>query len=479
MPRSTLLSQRLAASLPLLLSALILISAGLYNGFPLVTSDSGTYINSALKYTVPDDRPIVYGLFIRATGLKFSLWFVILVQGLLLGWLLLRYVAVFAPRLRSAAARVVVVGITAWLTGVAWYCSQLMPDIFTAVGLLCLGLLLLGKFRSRTEQMALLALLLLATVVHNSNLLINSLVVLAFGAVAWGQRLFARGLVRRVHWLAATGLVLSSWLVLPAVHAGFGGGFTLSRASPAFLVARLCESGVLEKYLTRACESGADYRLCAFRDKLPNSAITFMWDAGSPYNQTGGLATNREEYQRIIRGIVSSPRYYPYLISESIQATLRQLTHVGHGDGLEPYRENTNPYWKVQNFSSYELKEYMSSLQNRNLLTFSDLNERMYAAQLLALLVVIALVAWQRRHPQLLTPTAPGVPDTPTDLVLLLTIVGLGLLANAFATGALANVLDRLQGRVAWLLPFVAVLVVAEHGPAAVRWVRQLFKVMA
>jgi hypothetical protein len=59
-----------------------------------------------------------------------------------------------------------------------------------------------------------------------------------------------------------------------------------------------------------------------------------------------------------------------------------------------------------------------------------------------------------------------------TPALLLLAIWGLGLVANAFAVGALANVLDRLQGRVAWLLPLGALLLVAELLPALTDWVR-------
>ena len=459
----------------LLLTSLLCISAGLYNGFPLVTSDTGTYLNSALHFDVPNDRPIVYSLFARFTGWKFSHWLIIWAQGLLLGGLLLRCLREFSPAVRHPLARLALVGLLAWGTGFSWYCSQLMPDIFTAIGLLALALLVLGRFGSRAGQAGLLALLLLSELVHSSNLLTFSLTALGFGVVAWRQRLFARGLVRRAHWLAATATVLAGWVVLPAIHAAFGGGFVVSRATPVFLLARMVEGGIVDKYLARHCDVANPPRLCASRDKLPNDAISFLWNGDSPYNQSGGLEANLADYRAMVRDILTSPRYYPYLATMAAQSTLRQLTHVAHGDGLTTaYRENTNPYWKVNEFASYELKSYLSSLQNRSSLDFNDLNQRTVAAQLLALLVaVLAIMAQQRRSAAASAPTAAHprqaalAPLAP--LLLLLPLRSFGLVANAIATGALANVLDRLQGRVAWLLPFWALLLVANEAPA---WAR-------
>ncbi len=459
---------RLVPLLTLLLATLLLLGAGLYNGFPLVTSDSGTYINSAIHFDVPNDRPIVYGLFIRATGLRFSLWLVVLAQALLLAGMLLRCVAVFAPRVHRRLGRLALVGLALWATGASYYCCQLMPDIFSAIGLLALALALLGPVRSVRERVGLLATVALATLMHNSNLLAFSLVVLGFGLVAGWQGLFRRQLASLRQWVLTTTTVLACWLLLPAIHAAFGGGFMLSRATPVFLLARLLEAGIVDKYLDRNCNTAQPLRLCAFRDKLPNDAISFLWDENSPYHQTGGLEDNLDEYRTIVRDILTTPRYYPYLAQEALRSTLRQLTHFGHGDGLVPFRENTNPYWKVQEFASYELKAYMSSLQNRGALHFDDLNARFYGAELLALLVVAAVVAAARRS------AAAAIRYTP--LLLLLLVLGLGLAANAFVTGALANVLDRLQGRVAWLLPFAALLVLAECGPDWARQVWQSFR---
>lgn len=445
----------LPAWLWLLLAGLILISAGLYNGFPLVTSDSGTYINSALLHEVPDDRPVIYGLFIQATGLHATLWFVIMAQGLILADLLRRYAALLAPRVAANGfGQLALVGATAWATGVSWFCSQIMPDIFTAIGLLALGLVLLGRDEHLGSRMWLVFVLVLSGIMHSSNLLTFSLVAMVVGAVAWRKGLFRQGLLSAQRWRRATAGALVGWLLLPGVHAALGGGFEISRASSAFLMARLCETGILEKFLQENCDPADRYSLCAYRDKLPNDAIAFMWDANSPLNQTGGWNANRAEYQHIIGQIITSPRYYPYFITESIQATLRQLMHIGHGDGLTPYRENTNPYWKVQNFTSYELKEYLSSMQNRGQLNFTALNERVYGLYALALLALGALMGTSlRRH-------------LSTTTVLLVLVLAAGVVVNAFVTGSLANVLDRLQSRVAWVLPFSAVLLLAEHGPA-------------
>ncbi|AIZ62855.1 hypothetical protein PK28_02640 [Hymenobacter sp. DG25B] len=440
----------------LLLGALVLISAGLYNGFPLVTSDTGTYLNSALELSVPDDRPITYGLWTLATGLRSSLWLVIFAQGLLLAWLLWRCMVAFVPRLQHPAGRLGLLLAATWLTGVSWYCSQLMPDIFTAVGMLALALLLLTR-PALPERLALLAILLLAAIMHSSNLLSLLLTVLSVGAVGWQQRLFRRGVLQRASWLLALAVTLAGWVMLPGLHLAFGGSGEISKASPAFLMARLSETGVLEKFLHENCGPQNQYKLCAFQNDLPNDAMLFMWDANSPLQRTGGWNANRDEYRHIIRQILLSPRYYPLLVSESIQATLRQLTHVGYGDGLTPFRENTSPYWKVGGYTPYELKEYMSSLQNRGLLDFKSLNERVYTVHLLALLAIGWLVLGAGRAR--VAPAAVG----------LVLVCGAGLVSNAFVTGSLANVLDRLQGRVSWLLPWVALLLLAQYLPVE-RW---------
>ena len=440
-----------------LLASLVLLYAALYNGFPLVTSDSGTYLNSSVSLVVPDDRPISYGLFIRATDLwGWSLWMPIFVQCLLLGTLLLRYVQEFAPRVVHPAAQLALVAGASWATGASWFSCQLMPDVFTAIGLLALGLVLLGRCRGPWERAAWLAVAFAAELMHTSNLVSFSAVAVGGGLVAWQQRWFGPGRLRAGAWAWGTAAVLAGWGALPALHAALGGGFTITRAAPAFAVARLNEAGVLARFLDHECGGAYQYSLCKYRSKLPSDAIGFMWSADTPMQLGGGMEATRAEYRHVIGRVLRSPRYYPALTWTAAQATLRQLTHVGVWEGLYPYRENTSPYWPLSQHYPYELAPYLSSLQNRNALNFNQLNERAGVAYLLAILVGLGGLA----SPAVRRRLAPGA-------AFWLALVGTGLVANAFATGALANVLDRLQARVAWLLPFAVLVLATEAGLGA------------
>jgi len=59
-----------------------------YNGYPVILSDSGTYINSGFELTVSWDRPIAYSLFIVLSSFKISLWLTIFFQCLITAFII-------------------------------------------------------------------------------------------------------------------------------------------------------------------------------------------------------------------------------------------------------------------------------------------------------------------------------------------------------------------------------------------------------
>ncbi len=72
----------------IIFGALLLCFRAFQNHYPLLYSDTGTYIRSGFLGTVPLDRPIIYGLFLRHISLSVTPWLVIFTQGLLISILM-------------------------------------------------------------------------------------------------------------------------------------------------------------------------------------------------------------------------------------------------------------------------------------------------------------------------------------------------------------------------------------------------------
>jgi hypothetical protein len=332
-----------------------------------------------------------------------------------------------------------------FITGISWFSSQLMPDIFSGLAILVLPILLLNTRISWLKHVFLSFILLFSLIVHVSNLLSILLLYLLFSLIFIGIKKYRPTNFSIKRHLITGMVVLSGWIILPAIHYTFGGKFQISNSSHVFLMARLVENGMADHYLKHYGQWNT--KLYQYKDQLPDNTITFIWDQNSPLYKTGGWEANREEYSQIIKATLTKPNYLAWHASEATQATLRQLTHSRVGDGLYPYLENTNPFWKVQEYFKYELKEYTSSLQNRNNLKFDEPNERYELFLLISLLVVLLYLKYGNR--------------TSSLYICCLSCI-IGIVCNAAVSASMGNVLDRLQGRVIWILPLVALLACFE-----------------
>ena len=83
------------------IGTLILSVIGLYNGYPLVYSDTGTYIYSGYDKFIPFDRPITYGLFLKFFSFDCSTWFVIIFQNLITSFVIYEVLKIFFAKSRN------------------------------------------------------------------------------------------------------------------------------------------------------------------------------------------------------------------------------------------------------------------------------------------------------------------------------------------------------------------------------------------
>lgn len=442
----------------LLLSALVSISIAFFNRYPLVFSDTGAYLLTGFKNILLPDRPSAYGVFITHIGLKSTLWLPIFIQAVIASYLIYLFIECFKFK-HAALLTFIIVSILTFTTGYATFCSQVMPDIFTSFCILSIIILLFHHDLSIINRVLLCVIFVFSSITHGSHLLINLVTLILFTVFyfIWrgqnSQVSFSYKSLLLV-WL----LALSNFLFLPSFHYIVSGEYKYSKGAP-FLVGRLAENGILNKFLEDNCKNGGEYRLCEYKDKLPTNAASFVWDPESPFNKNGGWQDTSSEYNKIINATLTQPRYLKLHIRESVKATFQQFFNIRVGDGLVKYGENSSPYNHIIWFLPNEFNAYCLADQQRQLLNFKSFTQR----QLMILCFSFLVLGYFFAQP---------TDSFNKNLKLMGILLLLFIFFNACICGTLSGVFDRYQCRVVWLIPLFAITILLSHPKSFIKWPR-------
>jgi hypothetical protein len=113
-----------------------LITPALINGYPLLNIDTATYLYAGKERFLPADRSYYYSFFIRHISMNYSLWFVVLMQAILLHGLIFLFIkkALQLTFLGGSFFSGAIVLFLSCFTSVAVFCSHVTPDIFRVLG---------------------------------------------------------------------------------------------------------------------------------------------------------------------------------------------------------------------------------------------------------------------------------------------------------------------------------------------------------
>lgn len=437
------------------IGALLLSLIGLYNGYPLVYSDTGTYIYSGFDMFIPVDRPLPYGLFVRFFSFKYSAWFVILFQNLLTAIVIYEAVKLFlGQRVYFRQVYFAIMLFLVFFTGIGWYSNQLMPDFFAPVTILAIFILLKRKTGSVFSTVLLGGILIYSLITHFSHLLIGTtlMAVVICGKAIFKQQLKDLGIKRILY---VGGIVCSGWLILPTINYVVEKQFILSKASHVFLMAHLNDTGILEKFLNENCSKPEfkECKLCHYKDSLPVDLASFIW-SGKILENTGGWIESKEEYNKIVTETLKQPDYLFLNIYRSLSYGLIQLTKNEIGQGLSPYNEGSPPYGQIHWRFRNELNTYLNSRQNKwdgaNLKfdTLNTIHSALIACCLFFLVFLLTSSVLRRIEP---------------GTLLFLLFVLIAIAVNSFITAGLNSPCERFQARVIWLLPFALMLLCIKN----------------
>jgi hypothetical protein len=439
----------------LLLAAPPLLWPAVWNGYPLVFADTGTYLTQAIHHYAGWDRPIFYSLFMFPLHATVTVWPVVIVQALIAAYVLHLVCRILLPTL-PAGVFVAGVGVLSVITSLPWLVSELMPDLFTPLVMLLLVVLAWSPERVRGGEQLLLVLLAAFMIASQlSSLPMACILLVGLTLLTWRrgtlspapEAVHRPGVRRRMLLIVAPPAL--AVISLCSVNLAAHGRFAISPFGNVFLLARLIYDGPGMAALQRDCPDRG-WLLCPFLNRFPTDSDGLLWNEDSPFQLAGGPKAISRDADAIIWAAVRS--HPAGALRAAIRNTLDQLRRFKSGDGLEAWPNQVTP-WIEQDFPPRESAAYEAARQQRGLMSMPAPLAKIHPT--VALLGVIGCamlvpLAWRRRAPCL------GF----------LVAVLLALPVSAAITGALSAPHDRYQSRIMWLPPLVAALSLASLRPS-------------
>lgn len=410
-----------------------------YNGYPLVTSDSGAYVRFAYDFQVQKDRSAFYSVFVALSGARWLLhtgWLPVIIQAFVLSVLLWRFFRLIGPGSTYGVVFISMLG-TAFFTGAAWTASYIMPDVFTPILFLSTALYIYDTSLKRAGRILYLAVASIALLIHNSHLIILPLFLLLLFVVSLLSR---KNLLHVRRLLPLSGVAVSCFLLVCSLNYSKGMGFTVSPSTHVFLAGKLVETGIMKTYLAENC-ANSEYKLCAYVDELPEHAYQYIWDDEGPFHKIGGWDSSRQEHEQIIYDILTTPRYLGMFAAVSVTHTLQQISNINISH-TTPMAAGSSPHSNIIHFLPVDSDLYINARQQVGgldaLISFS----RSFYKWIFVLTTVWVLLL-----------LIQGKPMFNNSISAIYMVILLYVLCNAFVTATFANVLERLQNRVFWLIP--------------------------
>jgi hypothetical protein len=427
-----------------LLSATLLFCwVTLYSGFPIIYTDSATYIKAGFLMETPVDRPITYSLFILLTsGYKLSVFLIVFFQNLLLAYLLLESYLRCLGRIKLNLFLIVVLVLSA-CTGLSWVSNQLFADLFTPFIFLSAFLILTAENFSKRKFVFLYFIFLFSVATHLSHISITELFLFGFVPLAAWILPRSTTLSRKVIFIRGTALIIVGFAAILSM------GSAIAKSSPIFFTGKLCENGILKKYLDENCGS-KNYKLCPLKSELTCSAIDFIWSPDGATNKLGGWDEVLKEYSEIDSKIVHSPEYLKLLALESVKSSYDQCFLNNIGEGNSHLLKNSNVTGTLNRYFPREYNLFIHSRQSSEEINYAGFNfiyNLFYGLSFLGFIFLFIRKIILKQF----------------DLMFLFgVLIILGISSNHICGASLANAVNRFGVRVIWLMTFSSLLMIIE-----------------
>ena len=434
-----------------LAGALFMTWPALYNRYPLFYPDSMSYLEDGrlvaralfLHQFSADygGRSFIYCLGILPFHGNVTPWPIVALNACLTAYALWLVVRSILPQQTVMSYLALTVALSAF-TGLGWFVSIIMPDILGPVLYLCIYLLVFARESlSRGERLTLMLIAWWAVASHVTHLMLAGGFCLLFLALS----VFRRSMRQ---WLAGIAEVVVIVLIAAAAHVALHtflyGEPSLNGKRPPFLMARVIADGPGRFYLQQHC-GDIKLMICHYLPDMPNDVNDFLWNLDGIWQRASPATRERlreEEGPFVLATLKAYPREELFVSATNFRNQLMTF-------GLWDYGPNQ---WVSDVFERVlpgARANYLKTRQAQRALPdeFSSSAQEWAVVTALVLIGALTPFIWRRGRPRVFGLTA---------------VIVFVVIANAFVTGVLANVEDRYQGRVIWLVPLLAAAFVME-----------------
>jgi hypothetical protein len=424
---------------------LILLLPALFNGFPFVYTDTGTYLASAIKPFLPEDRPIHYSVFLFALHLRQTLWPIVVAQAGITIAVLAIFFDVSLGRLRRLHMAALLTVLTA-TTALPVLASEVMPDLFAPLLICSLIILALhSDALTNARKIFLYAVVLLAICVHQANVVIASVLLLTLAVARSRLKPSLAGPLLAV--CAGVGLLVAPNVANEALRHH---NFSLSPTSggSVFILAKLLDDGIGFDYLDEECKNNS-FSICAQLPALhenrqksqnPDSLDFFLWHG--PLGAAGGVEGVRKYAGSMVLHCLF--RYPIRFVNASLLDSGRQSIRLSTGEGISRYEDGYAVSAALKRyFPPAVYDEFQRSRQQSGSLDFAQIS-KFHIYVVVASIVVLGALA-----------KSLYAAETKFSATILMLLAG--FFVNALVMGTLGHPIDRYQSRVSCLIPLAAI----------------------
>lgn len=429
----------------------ILLAGAVFNGFPLIFPDSGTYLAIALGSEYAIDRSSYYGFllkpFVSLSNGVGGLWIAISVQAFIIASILVSVARESLPRNSKPLLYLIPI---VFLTSLPWHAAQFMPDAFTGPMILVVWLAARRNLKQSGTLLLWLAAVTIA-VMHYTHVILLGITAVSVILVDFAMNRSFLSLRQRT--LTALTMTLLSAFLLVAANGIVLNRWTIAPLGPTFLFARLNEDGLIPRWLDAHCGGDGPAPLCAERNHISSNSQTFLWrdPQGIVARHIWGAADPErwrwvDMMDQVNRSAVSEqPRRFAVT---ALNGSVRQFVHFALLDDECPQNclsTRSGIGFALLKYRPSFVPVLQASRQDQGTMPKSTLrmitNPIGFAGLLLFPAVIVLAL---RRRDALIASLAVGV--------------AAALVTNAVVAGALSDVHDRYQSRVVWLVPMVVLL---------------------